>query len=91
MKIVFFLATLLVASCAFNPNVGMSLSDWQQECRAKNWTSGHLIKAEGSSAVYYCDNVYVHHYFENSVLVEIKQGNWGGSSVAVEVDTLPSE
>jgi len=71
-----FIAVFLLSGCAsFQPRLGISVDEWQSECMVHNWTAGQRVKAEGNKEVYYCDNIYVFHYFEDGKLVKIGQGD----------------
>ena len=65
------IGTLSGCGVTFNPDLGISLKDWQSLCMSENWSKGHLVAAEGNNAVYYCDNTNVQHHFENGRLVKV--------------------
>lgn len=79
------LAIGLTACTSFQPRIGMTLEDWKNECRVKNLSDGHLVRAENNIEIYYCDNVNVFHYFENRILVRIDQGQLPKQQIELEI------
>lgn len=75
----------LTACVSFQPRIGMTIEEWKSECRIKNLSEGHLVRAEDNIEVYYCDNVNVFHYFEDGRLVKIDQGELPKQKIELEV------
>lgn len=64
---------LAAGACAFEPRLGMSFDEWNDQCRSRTLAGGTLLERQGSRAVYYCERQDVLYTFENGGLASIKQ------------------
>lgn len=62
---------LVLTGCAINPRIGMSLSEWQDQCRSYSWTSGKMVAADAETEIYTCGDPNTVYAFQNSRLVLI--------------------